>query len=350
MDGENANGSEHTLDESVNKKVTQPDFFQQLLLAYDPDAGDRVDIVQVLCEDLHLLSLFQAGANFSAHDLSRIALSRLISYEKDLNLLHTQLREGTEKGWTSIVINGKSTAFKAAFDHFQLLESPFSVSSIQPASGDDSDLAAQFSEVGKPWLIDQTLIGVQRHRDFSTANDGLPENLQKISLAQATNNIAACEPHLRRSSLVGLHLDSLTSSFAGIGFSGQSACQLAHYAGRSSYCNLLVINGVDPNSAKDLLLPMLWYFMYGRGFRVTPTAKKMRGYIVEQPGNSHTFYSDERTQKWWLENPASSALKEIFPLIACSYEDYQHMIKHNELSLHLQYTKDLYEAYQMPEQ
>lgn len=351
MKGETSNSPEQSLDGCENDNVTKSGFFQHFLAKFSSDASRKASIMQILCEDQRLLSHINFSPAYNVKDLNSIEISQALSYDNDNNMLLTQLRKGSQEGWTSIVLCGRKNAQKAAFDHFQLIEKPFSISSIQPSLASEGDLTGQLSELGKPWLIDQTVIGVQRHRDLSLLDDPLHQDLHMISLSQAMQNIAACEPDLRRSCLVNLDLDSVAHTSTGIGLSGQAISQLAHYAGRSSSCEIMVITGVnDSKDPSDLLLPVIWYFMYGKQFVVEPIAKMMKTYFVDQETASYTFLSDERTQKWWLKNEFSSSLQDAFPLLACSYEDYSHMINHNELSPYLQYLKDLFEAYRIPQQ
>ncbi len=346
MDEKKATGSEQNVDGRQPEEVAGIGFFNHLRAAFDAANHSDFENVQVLCANKELLLLLNSARAFNTKDITRVAIARLVSYDQDRNLLLTLMREGHKEGWSTIVINQENSALKSAFDHLQLLEEPFSIAAIQPSLGDIHDQSDELSALGKPWLIDQTLIGLQRHRDLRMPGQDLGENCRKISLAEATSDLAACEPHLRRSSLVSIDFDALAASAAGIGFDGQAASQLAHYAGRSSYCKLLIINSFTIESAAaNLIAPILWYFMYGLEFRLAPDVQQMRSYLVEHADEALTFYSDERTQKWWLANTASSSLKAAFPLLACSYADYSQVIKEREFSPDLQALRDLYENY-----
>jgi hypothetical protein len=123
------------------------------------------------------------------------------------------------------------------------------------------------------------------------------------------------------------------------GFFGHEICQLARYAGSSSYLKAFGIFEVcpanDPNLNTCLLAAqVIWYFMEGISLRIKEDPQKgnSRKFIVNLNPISQNivFYKSLKTERWWMEMPYINPVTSKNYLISCSYNDYQ-MACNNEI-------------------
>jgi hypothetical protein len=121
------------------------------------------------------------------------------------------------------------------------------------------------------------------------------------------------------------------------GFYGEEICKIARYAGLSD--KLSMIGFFENNPAFDkhgqtshLIAQMMWYFMEGFCFRKNDLPhqnksefKKYKVLFKEQ-NQEVTFYKSKKSDRWWMEVPCPSSLREKYKrhyLLPCSYNDYQ---------------------------
>ena len=253
----------------------------------------------------------------------------------------------------AIIISQSLKGIKHAFDAFQFMEKPFSVSLCQKEIGHNESIDQTLLDLRAPWLQHLALIGSQAQ--FTNANflDAHQKPfLSTYRLGVVRKNIGKVEPELRMSELVGLDLTVLKSSevqseshTSSVGFTMEELCQLAYYTGRSEQNQVFSIHNCSESPSiilQDALATLIWYFVYGldmRGMTYPPDLRNMVTYVVEGSIYSETltFYKDDLNQKWWLKSPfPKKKLTKSNPLIACDYEDYSTAVNEQMLTERLE--------------
>jgi arginase family enzyme len=147
------------------------------------------------------------------------------------------------------------------------------------------------------------------------------------------------EPVIRDSDLLILSMNAIRHSDAPAasnplpnGFSGEEACQLAHYAGLSYRCKSMgIFDMVSQNDIHGitamLAAQIAWYFIEGvkrRNFdNPKDSVRNFKKYLIyfDQLHHNLCFFKNIRTERWWMEVPSLSD-EENNEIISCTQEDY----------------------------
>src|SRR5699024_273012 len=120
------------------------------------------------------------------------------------------------------------------------------------------------------------------------------------------------------------------------GLFGNTACQLARYAGMSDKCSSFGIYEynphLDPNKQSAMLLAqMVWCFIdgYYQRKKDAPLIPKS-DYItyktqLESEENELIFIKSKKSDRWWMQVPYQGfkSLNERYYLVPCSYAEYE---------------------------
>lgn len=197
-----------------------------------------------------------------------------------------------------------------------------------------------FSNIGyQSYFVDTEVISLMKKLFFDTTRLGV-----------AKSNLAEIEPIIRNADVLSFDMSSIRMSDCPAatfnspnGFSGEDACQMMRYAGKSEKISSLGLYELAPasdinNISVRLAAQMIWYFIEGLSSKVgkSPHVDKsnMIKYIVSmhEIKSDITFYKNPITEKWWMEVPCPKKLFSKFErhyMVPCSYKDYEEAMKEN---------------------
>ena len=195
------------------------------------------------------------------------------------------------------------------------------------------------------YLFNYTNIGYQSYFVDPRAIDLMKQMCFDIyRLGDVRADLEEVEPMIRNADILSIDITAVRQSDAPAsakaspnGFYGEELCKIARYAGLSD--KLSMIGFFENNPAFDkhgqtshLIAQMMWYFMEGFCFRKNDLPhqnksefKKYKVLFKEQ-NQEVTFYKSKKSDRWWMEVPCPSSLREKYKrhyLLPCSYNDYQ---------------------------
>lgn len=202
------------------------------------------------------------------------------------------------------------------------------------------------------YLFNYSALGYQSY--YVSSNDlALLEklNFDGYRLGHFTGAIQDVEPIIRNADMVSFNMRGVRAGeMPGIkkgspnGFYGDTACQLARYAGMSDKLSSIGFYEYNPDydiegRGSELLAQMIWYFMDGYFNRKKdyPFADKEE-YLkytvtIEEGQEEIVFYKSEKSDRWWMEVPYPSNMNMKFKrhmMVPCTYDDYERACE-NEL-------------------
>jgi hypothetical protein len=197
-----------------------------------------------------------------------------------------------------------------------------------------------FSNIGyQSYFVDTEVVSLIKKLFFDATRLGV-----------AKSNLAEIEPIVRNADVLSFDMSSIRMSDCPAatfnspnGFSGEDACQIMRYAGKSEKISSLGLYELAPafdinNISVRLVAQMIWYFIEGFSTRTgkNPHIDKsnMIKYIVSmhEIKSDITFYKNPITEKWWMEVPCPKNLFSKFErhyMVPCSYKDYEEAMKEN---------------------
>jgi len=182
-----------------------------------------------------------------------------------------------------------------------------------------------------------SIIGSQSHYLMPDTLKRLTDySLDYTGLGKARANLPELEPIIRDADMAAFHISALRQSDAPAqlhpspnGFFAEEACQIARYAGWSDKLTSFGLYGLQTKNdvrqqTAQVFAQMIWYFIegvYQRKQDYPVSTSDMTEYIVDFKGHhlQLTFWKSNKSGRWWLEIPTSSAHQ---PLVSCSYNDY----------------------------
>ncbi len=190
------------------------------------------------------------------------------------------------------------------------------------------------------YLFNYSNIGYQSYFTGSEETNLLEDLLfDHIRLGVARENITEMEPVIRDSDMLMISMSSVRQSDAPAalfpspnGFTGEEACQLAWYAGKSERLSSIALFDWHPGfdirfHTSHLAAHIAWYFIDGfykrKGeYPFNPSGDCTR-YIVNLSGTGGdiSFFKSNKSDRWWMEVPSDKLPSSL--MVACSYEDYQ---------------------------
>ncbi|MBX2814779.1 MAG: hypothetical protein KTR24_02235 [Saprospiraceae bacterium] len=316
-------------------EVTSNAFFTTL--QENEDAGKKS--FGLCCTEAALLEdLAPHFRRLSTHPLQDyVHLSQLV-LSANKNAILTDLRSLSLQNDLIILISTQPDGYKLCFDHLQLCEKSFSALTLRNSIS-FGDISHQMQDLANPWMMDQTIVGLQKHLSGFTGSEF--DNLRLVSLAQTQNDLKEVEPLLRRADLIDVDISCCQSGERAIGLTAQEVCQLTHYAGRGTSAKILSIQLASRHSWDlECAATAIWYMLYGMTMRQEPVMKKMRQYTLTSAieGRKLTFLFDANTQHWWCNTSPSEDEEKLIP---CSYRDYEMASEKQEISDRLQYLLSL---------
>lgn len=162
-------------------------------------------------------------------------------------------------------------------------------------------------------------------------------------LGELANDYSQAEPAVRAADLVSFDIGSIRHSDASAnqnagpnGLFGNTACQIARYAGMSDKCSSFGIYEYNPSLDQNqqsamLLAQMVWCFIDGYYQRKNdaPLIPKS-DYIIyktqlESQDHELVFVKSKKSDRWWMQVPYQGfrSVNERYYLAPCSYSDYE---------------------------
>ncbi len=190
------------------------------------------------------------------------------------------------------------------------------------------------------YLFNFTSIGYQSYfagvDEINILDDMLFDSFR---LGKVRDNIVDMEPVMRDTDLLIISMSSIRQADAPAalfpspnGFTGEEACQLAWYGGRSERLSSIAL--FDWHAKYDSrshtahqAAHIAWYFIDGfykrKGEYPFNPSLECTKYIVNLSGagNDIIFYKSLKSERWWMEVPSSRLPSAL--MVACSFEDYQ---------------------------
>jgi formiminoglutamase len=162
-------------------------------------------------------------------------------------------------------------------------------------------------------------------------------------LGEIKGDITLAEPVVRDADIFSIDFSAIHNGQSSAinsgpnGLNGEDICQLSRYAGMSdkvsSFCvfELMMKESASYDSAAELAAQTIWYFLDGFYNRKGdfPKGKKSEyiKYRVSIRDFEHEliFYKSNKTDRWWIEVPFPSDLRNRYSrhqMIPCTYQDY----------------------------
>ena len=169
-------------------------------------------------------------------------------------------------------------------------------------------------------------------------------NFEINRLGKVRSNITSAEPAIRNADFISFDLSAIRMSDlpghangSPNGFFGHEACQLSRYAGMSDKLSSIGYYDMNPHfdrsaQSSKLTAQMIWYFIDGyynrKGDFPKCSKREYKKFVVPmKDGETEIiFYKSNKSDRWWLENPITSAKKNYFSeaiLTPCNYSDYE---------------------------
>ncbi len=154
-------------------------------------------------------------------------------------------------------------------------------------------------------------------------------------LGEVANDLEMAEPVLRNAQLVSVDARAVRAAEMGMdpgfspnGFTGREICAISRYAGKSEDLRAFGVFEMPNNpQAAQMTAQLIWYFIEGVNFRIneSPRANKnsFTRYSVLAEDHTLVFYKSDRSQRWWIEVPASQGQSAPPPLLPCTEKDYR---------------------------
>jgi len=163
-------------------------------------------------------------------------------------------------------------------------------------------------------------------------------------LGKVRADLEEVEPIVRNADLLTVDMSAIRHSDAPgngnaspHGFYGEEMCQIMRYAGMSDKLSCVGFYEANPLLDKNgqtshLVAQMIWYFFDGFYSRLQDFPLKDKEnfikYMVTISGHKEeiVFYKSKRSDRWWMEVPIQSNLRNKYErhyLVPCSYQDYQ---------------------------
>lgn len=192
------------------------------------------------------------------------------------------------------------------------------------------------------YLFNYSHLGYQTYLNDSKAVETLNSlnfDCQRLGLVRAF--LEETEPVLRDADMLTIDISSIRQADAPAhskaspnGFTGEELCQITRYAGLSDKLTSIGIYEINTDldnnrQTVQLAAQMIWYFIEGYYSRVGDYPVTLTDHFkfnvrVESTDHDLIFFKSKRTERWWMEIPATDTEKYgRQQLVPCTFKDYE---------------------------